>query len=66
MNYEDIIKEFGIEIAIENILPKITEKMNIYNVTRDENTKKELASLLLDREKIYRKDEQIIKKYIKW
>ena len=64
MELEEIIKEFGIEIAIEKITPKIKEKIDEYTKTKDENVKKELAELLEDRDNIYSNNEEVIRKYV--
>lgn len=64
MNIEDIINEFGIDIAIEKIIPEIKEKVKKYLETKDENIKKELAELLNDRDKIYSNDTETIRKYV--
>lgn len=65
MDKEEIVKEYELEIALENIVICISEKIDKYKATRDKQTKKELSVLLEDREKIYGHDEQTIKKYLK-
>lgn len=65
MELEELIKEFGIDIAIEKITPIISEKIEEYTKTKDENVKKELAELLEDRDNIYNEDEEVIRKYVK-
>lgn len=64
MNSDEIVNEYGIELAIEKIAVKITEKIKEYKETKDETKQKELADLLLDREQIYSNNKEIIKKYI--
>ena len=64
MDLEEIVKEHGIELAIEKISPKIAEKIKIYSETKDKNIQKELAQLLEDREKIYSNNKEIIQKYL--
>lgn len=65
MELEELIQEFGIDIAIEKITPIISEKFDEYTKTKDENVKKELAKLLEDRDNIYNNNEEVIKKYVK-
>lgn len=63
MKQEELIKEYGIEIAIEKVAIKITEKTKMYKDSKDEKIKEELVKLLQDREKIYDNDIKTIKKY---
>ncbi len=64
MNFEKNIDDYGIELAIQKITPKITEKIKIYIKTKDKNVQKELAQLLVDRDNIYRNNKDTIKKYL--
>lgn len=64
MNLKQIIDDYGIELAIQKITPKIAEKVKIYKETKDKNVQKELAQLLVDRDNIYRNNKDIIKKYL--
>lgn len=60
---DELVLEYGIELAIEKIAPMISEKIKEYKKTRKESTNYELAELLKDREKIYSNDMETIKKY---
>ena len=64
MDLEEIVKEHGIELAIEKITPKVAQKIKEYRDTKDKEVQKQLIQLLEDREKIYCNDEEIIKKYL--
>ena len=66
MNEDQIIEEVGVEIAIERIIPLISEEINKYKKTRDKESSKKLAELLEDRKKIYAYDKDTIRKYIKF
>lgn len=59
----ELLLEYGMEIAIEKIAPIISEKIKEYKKTRKEETRYEIAELLKDREKIYSNDINTIKKY---
>lgn len=63
MDKEEMIKEYGIEIAIEKIAQMITEVTEQYKETREENLKEQLLNLIKDRDKIYNNDKDIIRKY---
>ncbi|MBQ3415184.1 MAG: hypothetical protein IJH39_07550 [Clostridia bacterium] len=65
MKKEDVLKEYGIEFAIETITPLIKQKMEEYKETRDSTLEKELANLLKDRDEIYNNNVEIIKKYVR-
>ena len=62
---EKLIEEYGLELAIEKVAQMITEKIDMYKETNDEEKMKELTELILDREKIYKNDKETIKKYLK-
>ncbi len=65
MKKEDVLKEYGIEFAIETITPLIKQKMEEYKETRDSKIVRELADLLKDRDEIYNNNTDVIKKYVK-
>lgn len=65
MEQEKLIEEYGFELAIEKVAQMITEKIDMYKETNDEEKMKELTELILDREKIYKNDKETIKKYLK-
>lgn len=65
MEREKLIEEYGLELAIEKIAQMITEKIDMYKETNEEEKMKELTELILDREKIYKNDKETIKKYLK-
>ena len=65
MEQEKLIEEYGLELAIEKVAQMITEKIDMYKETNDEEKMKELTELSLDREKIYKNDKETIKKYLK-
>ena len=54
MEQEKLIEEYGLELAIEKVAQMITEKIDMYKETNDEEKMKELTELILDREKIYK------------
>ena len=64
MDNNDIIKEYGIEFAIEKLAPKIAQKIKEYSETKDEKIKEELAILIKDRDNIYSGDRETIKRYL--
>mgnify|MGYP004728547855 FL=1 len=65
MEQEKLIEEYGLELAIEKVAQMITEKIDMYKETNDEEKMKDLTELILDREKIYKNDKETIKKYLK-
>ncbi len=60
---DEILKEYGMKIAIEKISPLIADKIREYKNNRDEKINHELIQLLNDRDKIYDNDLETIKKY---
>lgn len=62
MEQEKLIEEYGLELAIEKVAQMITEKIDMYKETNDEEKMKELTELILDREKIYKNDKETVKK----
>ena len=62
---DELLKEHGIDLAIELITIKISKKMDEYKQNKDKEIEKELATLLNDKEKIYLGDMETIKKYVK-
>lgn len=65
MKEEELIKEYGIDFAIEEIAQRISEKIRQYKESKNTSVQKELITLLKDREKIYDNDITTIKKYVK-
>lgn len=63
MDKEEMIKEYGIEIAIEKISQMLVEVTEKYKKTREENLKEQLLNLIKDRDKVYNNDKDIIRKY---
>ena len=62
---EELLKEHGIDLAIEIVTTKISKKMDQYKQNKDKEIEKELAMLLKDKDKIYLGDMETIKKYVK-
>ena len=62
---EELLKEHGIDLAIEIVTIKISKKMDQYKQNKDKEIEKELATLLNDKDKIYLGDIETIKKYVK-
>ena len=65
MDKIELIKEFGFEYSRSNVIRLISEKIDEYRTTRNPEVQKELAKLILDREKIYDLDVDTIQKYLK-
>ena len=65
MDINKTINEYGIDLGIDMIIQKISEKTNEYRLNPNENTAKEIEQLLIDRNKIYDFDKQTIMKYMK-
>lgn len=65
MNEDELIEKFGIEFAISNIALSTSKKIDEYKKNKSNTVKIELARLLIDKEKIYRNDKEVIKKYLK-
>ena len=64
MDVNDVIKEHGIELAIERITELISKKIDEYQKTREKEVQNELSVLLEDRNKIYNNDRETINKYL--
>lgn len=65
MDENQIIEEFGIELAIETIAEQISKEIDKYKEAKDEESARKLAELIEDRKKIYENDKETIKKYVK-
>lgn len=65
MDNNELVKEFGIEIAIEKIAQKITELTEQYKVNKNKDLKNQIVDLMKDRDKIYQNDKDVIMKYCK-
>ncbi len=61
---QKIINEFDIELAIQKIAPKITEKLKEYNRKPTKELKEEIIQLIADRDAIYSNDKEVIRKYL--
>ena len=61
---DEILKEYGMKIAIEKISPLIADKIREYKNNRDEKINHELIQLLNDRDKIYDNDLETIKNIV--
>jgi len=64
MEPDEIIKEYGIEFAIEKVAKQINKKINEYKDNKDKEVQNELTKLLEDRDKIYSNDIETIRKYL--
>lgn len=65
MGEDEILEQFGIEFAIENIASLISKKIDEYKINKNEKIEFELSELLKDKEKIYQNDKDVIKKYFR-
>lgn len=65
MDNNELVKEFGIEIAIEKIAQKITELTEQYKVNKNKDLKNQIVDLMKDRDKVYQNDKDVIMKYCK-
>ena len=65
LNKEDLIEEFSMELAIENLMYELSDKMNECYDIKNSNCKSEIMQLINDREEIYNGNQEIIKKYAK-
>lgn len=65
MDNNELVKEFGIEIAIEKIAQKITELTEQYKVNKNKDLKNQIVDLMKDRDKVYQNDKNVIMKYCK-
>ena len=65
LNKEDLEEEFSMELAIENLMLELSEKMNSCDEIRNCSCKSEIMQLINDREEIYSGNKEIIKKYAK-
>lgn len=60
MNENDLINEYGIDIANQNLAKKMRKIMENKN---DEDFKKKLEEIIIDRDEIAKGNLDIIKKY---
>ena len=63
LNKEDLIEEFSMELAIENLMYELSDKINSSDEIKNNNFKSEIMQLINDREEIYNGNKEIIKKY---
>lgn len=63
LNKEDLVKEFSMELAIENLMYELSDKINSSDEIKNNNFKSEIMQLINDREEIYNGNKEIIKKY---
>lgn len=63
LNKEDLVKEFSMELAIENLMYELSDKINSCDEIKNNNFKSEIMQLINDREEIYNGNKEIIKKY---
>ena len=63
LNKEDLVKEFSMELAIENLMYELSDKINFCDEIKNNNFKSEIMQLINDREEIYNGNKEIIKKY---
>lgn len=65
LNKEDLIEEFSMELAIENLMYELSDKMNECYDIKNSNCKSEIMQLINDREEIYSGNKDVIRKYAK-
>lgn len=65
LNKEDLIEEFSMELAIENLMYELSDKMNECDDIKNSNFKSEIMQLINDREEIYSGNQDVIRKYAK-
>ena len=65
INKEELIEEFSMELAIENLMYELSDKINSSDEIKNSNFKSEIMKLINDREEIYNGNQEIIKKYAK-
>ena len=65
LNKEDLIEEFSMELAIENLMYELSDKMNECDDIKNSNRKSEIMQLINDREEIYSGNQDVIRKYAK-
>lgn len=63
LNKEELVKEFSMELAIENLMHELSDKINSCDEIKNNNFKSEIMQLINDREEIYNGNKEIIKKY---
>ena len=63
LNKEELVKEFSMELAIENLMYELSDKINSSDEIKNNNFKSEIMQLINDREEIYNGNKEIIKKY---
>lgn len=63
LNKEELVKEFSMELAIENLMHELSDKINSSDEIKNNNFKSEIMQLINDREEIYNGNKEIIKKY---
>ena len=63
INKEELVKEFSMELAIENLMYELSDKINSSDEIKNNNFKSEIMQLINDREEIYNGNKEIIKKY---
>ncbi|HIU51588.1 MAG TPA: hypothetical protein IAB70_03060 [Candidatus Merdicola faecigallinarum] len=59
-----MLNEVGIEVAQEKIAQEVGKLTIEYEKTHDQKIKKSLEALILDRDEIYKGNEEIIRKYV--
>lgn len=65
INKEDLIEEFSMELAIENLMYELSDKINLSDEIKNSNFKSEIMQLINDREEIYNGNQDVIRKYAK-
>lgn len=65
INKEDLIEEFSMELAIENLMYELSDKINSNDEIKNSNFKSEIMQLINDREEIYSGNQEVIRKYAK-
>ena len=63
LNKEELVKEFSMELAIENLMHELSDKINSSDEIKNNNFKSDIMQLINDREEIYNGNKEIIKKY---
>ncbi len=65
INKEELIEEFSMELAIENLMYELSDKINSSDEIKNSNSKSEIMQLINDREEIYSGNQDVIRKYAK-
>ena len=64
MDENELIQENAIDISIQKIALKITDKMKKYEETKENDIRLEIIELIKDRDLVYSNDKKTIEKYL--